>query len=247
MKVTRFPRFFLGLGVGVLFSVTAAYAINVENTPETGYLLCVNSKTKAVTFPGVLKCPSGSKPLELGAQGAEGPMGVTGPTGATGQSADVKAMGNLVFGNFGPLDAALPSGSVSRRVILATLSDKNFDQKSGRYFLFVQISGSWVSYATAMSAGEISCKTQSLANYNAVPNNSYEPGVYDPGADRAHDDGNNNFKMLVTGTFTPGVDTTQVISCTAYKSVFGLSGTIWAMWFPASTNFLTPINQTLGN
>jgi hypothetical protein len=188
--------------------------------------------------------------LELGAQGPEGPMGVTGATGSPAPaslSADVKAMGNLVLGNFGPLDAAIPTGSVNRRVVLATLSDKNFDQKSGRYFLFVQIGGSWVSYATATSDGEISCKIQTLANYNAVPNNSYEPGIYFAGADRAHDDGNNNFKMLVTGTFTPGVDPTLVISCTAYKSVFGLSGTIWAMWFPTSTNFLTPINQTLGN
>jgi hypothetical protein len=185
MKFTRFPRFFLGLGVGVLFSVTAAYAINVDNTPETGYLLCVNSKTKAVTYPGVLKCPSGSKALELGAQGAEGPMGVTGATGATGATADVKAMGTLTLGAIEPRDVALPSSSVSRRLILAAFTDKTFDQKTGTYFLSVDLSGGWATPSDAFNFGEIYCYFQDLSIYNSTPNNTGARGVTYQGSARA--------------------------------------------------------------
>ena len=51
------------------------------NTPNTGYLLCVNSVSKSVTYPGTQKCPKGSTPLVLGAQG---PQGIPGPQGLQG-------------------------------------------------------------------------------------------------------------------------------------------------------------------
>ena len=61
----------VGFMAGTLLSGTAAYSLTVNNTPEGGYLLCYNTKTSAVTFPGKLRCPSGTKALEVaGVSGA---------------------------------------------------------------------------------------------------------------------------------------------------------------------------------
>lgn len=38
-----------------------------NNSPEGGYLLCANKKSKVVTFPGKLICPPGTNALDLGA------------------------------------------------------------------------------------------------------------------------------------------------------------------------------------
>jgi hypothetical protein len=58
-------KLLLGLVVGALLSSGAAYSLSVNNTSEGGYLLCYNVKTTAVTFPGKLSCPTGTKPLEV--------------------------------------------------------------------------------------------------------------------------------------------------------------------------------------
>jgi hypothetical protein len=98
-------RFSIGFIVGSIIFGSSAFAattILATNTPSGGYLLCFNSKTKAVTFPGTLSCPSGTKGLDLGAgwgeDGAEGPEGpqgnqgiqgipgIQGPKGATGDT-----------------------------------------------------------------------------------------------------------------------------------------------------------------
>jgi hypothetical protein len=61
----------VGFMAGTILSGTAAYSLTVNNTPEGGYLLCYNTKTSAVTFPGKLKCPRGTKALEVaGVNGA---------------------------------------------------------------------------------------------------------------------------------------------------------------------------------
>ena len=85
MKLPRF-RFIVGFVLGSLVFGTAAYSVNVDNTPERGYLLCYNAKTKAVTFPGKLSCPSGTKSLELGAQGPAGLDGKNGTNGVNGKN-----------------------------------------------------------------------------------------------------------------------------------------------------------------
>jgi len=86
-------KFFTGVIVGaVLFSGSAiAYNDYVsDNTPENGYLLCANTKTKVVTFPNKLSCPPGTKALDMGAAtGVEGPagedgIGYQGPAGPAG-------------------------------------------------------------------------------------------------------------------------------------------------------------------
>ena len=85
MKLPRF-RFIVGFVLGSLVFGTAAYSVNVDNTPERGYLLCYNAKTKALTFPGKLSCPSGTKSLELGAQGPAGLDGKNGTNGVNGKN-----------------------------------------------------------------------------------------------------------------------------------------------------------------
>jgi S1-C subfamily serine protease len=100
MKLPR-VRFIAGFVLGSLVFGTAAYSVNVDNTPEGGYLLCYNTKTKAVTFPGKLSCPSGTKGLELGAAGFDGIDGIDGIDGRDGidgfnQTASVKKLIKLV-------------------------------------------------------------------------------------------------------------------------------------------------------
>ena len=85
MKLPRFG-FIVGFVLGSLVFGTAAYSVNVDNTPERGYLLCYNAKTKALTFPGKLSCPSGTKSLELGAQGPAGLDGKNGTNGVNGKN-----------------------------------------------------------------------------------------------------------------------------------------------------------------
>lgn len=84
-------KFLAGVIIGAALFSGSAIAINnyiSDNTPENGYLLCANLKTKVVTFPNKLSCPVGTKALDMGAvtgvDGAEGPEGPEGPTGPQG-------------------------------------------------------------------------------------------------------------------------------------------------------------------
>jgi hypothetical protein len=101
-------RFTIGFIVGSIVFGSSAFAattILATNTPDGGYLLCFNSKTKTVTYPGKLSCPTGTKALDLGAgwgkdgvdgvdgiqgpeglQGIQGIPGIQGPKGATGDT-----------------------------------------------------------------------------------------------------------------------------------------------------------------
>ena len=84
-------RFTIGFIVGSIIFGSSAFAattILATNSPSGGYLLCFNSKTKAVTYPGTLSCPSGTKALDLGAgwgeDGIDGVNGLQGPVGPQG-------------------------------------------------------------------------------------------------------------------------------------------------------------------
>jgi len=81
-------KFLAGVIVGAVVFSSSAIAYNqyvADNTPENGYLLCANLKTKVVTFPNKLSCPSGSKALDMGAAtGVDGPQGLQGPKGDAG-------------------------------------------------------------------------------------------------------------------------------------------------------------------
>jgi len=107
--------FIIGFLLGALLFGSSAYAVSnyvSNNTSAGGYLLCANKKTKAVTFPNKLSCPSGTIALDLGAvkgqtgavgaPGQQGPSGPQGPAGLLDQvtldalkAADAKAAADL--------------------------------------------------------------------------------------------------------------------------------------------------------
>ena len=96
MKLNRFiPGF---LTASLIFGGTA-FAVSVNNTPSGGYLLCGNPKTKDVTFPGTLKCPSGTIPIEVPGSGqysGDGEPNTATPTKTTANSKDYPDC-NLTF------------------------------------------------------------------------------------------------------------------------------------------------------
>ena len=63
----------------------AANGAGTMNNPDSGYLLCVNSKTKVVTHPMTSKCSKGTNTLILGAKGQDGAPGLTGAAGLNGR------------------------------------------------------------------------------------------------------------------------------------------------------------------
>lgn len=63
--ISGYGKFFVGLLAGAMLAGGVAYSATVNNTPEGGYLLCANNKTRVVTFPSKLSCPSGTKPIEV--------------------------------------------------------------------------------------------------------------------------------------------------------------------------------------
>jgi S1-C subfamily serine protease len=81
-------KFLSGIIVGAVFFGGTAYASSLvfaDNTPEGGYVLCANNKTKAVTFPNKLSCPPGSKLLDFGASIRAGADGFDGRDGRDGR------------------------------------------------------------------------------------------------------------------------------------------------------------------
>ena len=107
-------RFIAGFIFASLFFGVSAIAVNVNNTPEGGYLLCYNKTTKAVTFPGKLKCPKGTSPLEIGAEGQPGQDGIDGSDGFNGVTGATGATGPQ--GPQGPMGPVGPAGSSSGSV-----------------------------------------------------------------------------------------------------------------------------------
>ena len=73
------------LVLALIVGGVGAQATGLLNTASGGYLVCVNSKTNVVTYPGTSSCPKGSKKLILGAQGPAGTNGLTGAAGLPGR------------------------------------------------------------------------------------------------------------------------------------------------------------------
>jgi hypothetical protein len=99
-KVISRGRFIIGLIIGIVLTGSVAYSANIFNTPETGYLLCVNQKTKIITYPATQKCPSGTSKLILGARGAQGTQGIQGEKGEKGDLGPQGIQG--ITGEMGP-------------------------------------------------------------------------------------------------------------------------------------------------
>lgn len=80
----------------LLVGVAANGAGTLKNS-NSGYLLCVNAKTKVVTHPVTSKCPKGTAGLVLGAKGQDGAAGLTGAAGMNGRDGkDGKTLWNGV-------------------------------------------------------------------------------------------------------------------------------------------------------
>jgi len=56
------------LVLSIMLVSTTAIALDANNSPETGYVLCVNKKTKVVTYPASLKCATSETKLVIAGQ-----------------------------------------------------------------------------------------------------------------------------------------------------------------------------------
>lgn len=163
VKVISRLKYILTISVILIFSGSVAYSFSVNNTPEGGYLLCVNPKTKVVTFPNKLSCPTGLKTLELGARDTANLGGLGGSEGPNRSSAAETLWGYRIQ----PKDVVAPTGSVTKfselkKVILASISNTNL-QGGGNYIIRASISGSWGN--SAKSSAYIKCYFQSARDY----------------------------------------------------------------------------------
>ncbi len=73
------------LALSIMLVSTTAIALDASNTPETGYILCVNKKTKVVTYPASLKCASTETKLLIGGQKQSS-------SGTSGSAASVESL-----------------------------------------------------------------------------------------------------------------------------------------------------------
>jgi hypothetical protein len=56
------------LVLSIMLVTSTAIALDASNTSDSGYILCVNKKTKAVTYPATLKCASSESKLLIASQ-----------------------------------------------------------------------------------------------------------------------------------------------------------------------------------
>jgi hypothetical protein len=84
LKLANQKKFLLLLISTLVLASGTAIGATLFNTPEGGYLLCVNKSTKVVTYPESQKCPTGFKRLVLGARGLKGELGPQGEVGLQG-------------------------------------------------------------------------------------------------------------------------------------------------------------------
>lgn len=143
----RSRAFFAVLGAIFAFTATGAVAANygAENTPETGYVLCVSKSTKQVTFPGKLTCPKGTTALEMGAQGAEGPQGWIGPTGPQGPAGPAAPASPLYAASIPSTDIVadgyISSGSQMVKKVLFAIAANPTTSAMNEFDAY--ISGTW--------------------------------------------------------------------------------------------------------
>ena len=117
---TNFSLFLLLLTL--IASGVGAHATEVANNRSSGYLLCVNSTTKVVTFPGKSVCPKGSKKLVLGAQGVAGTNGLPGAAGLPGKDGTNGKDGKTLWnGKVDPVSALGSPGDMFINTVTNTL------------------------------------------------------------------------------------------------------------------------------
>ena len=113
---------FFFLILTVIASGVGAHATEVPNNKSRGYLLCVNTSTKVVTFPGKSVCPKGSKKLVLGAQGVAGTNGLPGAPGLPGKDGTNGKDGKTLWnGKVDPVSALGSPGDMFINTVTNTL------------------------------------------------------------------------------------------------------------------------------
>ena len=234
-------KFLAGVVVGAVVFSGSAIAVNnyvSDNTPENGYLLCANIKTKAVTFPNKLSCPSGTKALDLGAvtgvEGPEGPMGpqgFTGPQGPQGPagSSSANAITKLYSVKVPPRDIVFDGNATSllngKRIVLASIDGTTLP--NGIYTLRADLSGIWSSTANSKNP-LVSCYFQDKSDYDgAKAGTSWGARRY--GEDRSEYGTWTGIKLTVDGDTIFGPSSNPIyLVCVTTGSISGLDGSIWA-------------------
>ena len=218
-------KFIAGVIAGAVLFSGSAIALNnyvSDNTPENGYLLCANNKTKAVTFPNKFSCPSGSTALDLGAmtftegpQGPMGPQGYTGPQGPAGPAG--LSTGGKVYWGTSPsridivADGSINSSSAMVRKIMYTL--RSSDVTPGYYKLFAHVSGLWGE--GARTGSKVQCYFQTPANYTS-------DGGYKWGEASTERDSWNGVELNIFGDWSSTADSSMYLVCRTSGTLKGL-------------------------
>jgi hypothetical protein len=237
-------KFLAGVIVGAIVFSGSAIALNnyvSDNTPENGYLLCANLKTKAVTFPNKLSCPSGTKALDMGAvtgvegpEGQQGPQGFTGPQGPAGPrgldgTSNSRIQYKLLDEKDIVVDESISTLSKGKKVILGTFSAKDFGV--GAYQLEAYLEGNW-SDSALNKQPIVKCYFQRKKDYDAAGATSLGSSIY--GADETQYNTWNSVILTVNGDdwWSSLTDDPTYLVCVATGSIKGLDGLVKA--FPYS-------------
>jgi len=224
------------MSVPFLFVGGTAFGLSATNTPNGGYLVCVSKSSKVLTYPGALKCPSGSSQLVLGAQGApgqngvDGAPGVQGPAGVANESTDYVyrlASKDIVF------DGTANTLAEGKRTVMATIRAVNLPDK-GYYELYAHLAGIWSSSAPANAL--LYCYFQSESDYlaNITSTSSIGPTRY--GAASTEHQRWSGINIDVRGDASDYSLSQSPIDliCATTGSVSGLSGVLDAFRFDGS-------------
>lgn len=237
-------KFLSGLLIGAFLFGSSAVAVNnfvSDNTPENGFLLCANTKTKVVTFPNRLSCPSGTRPLDMGAvtgvegpegppgldgfQGLQGPMGPQGPAGASSANNLLKLYSVKVPPRDIVFDGNATTLSSGRRTVLAVINGSSMP--NGIYTLRADLSGIWSSTASAKNP-IVSCFFQEKADYDAAKaGTSLGSTRYGSAKSEFGTWTGINLNVNGDGIFGPS-SALMYLVCVTTGSISGLDGMIWA-------------------
>ena len=235
IQISGMSKFISGVVVGAVVFSGSAIALNnyvSDNTPENGYLLCANIKTKAVTFPNKLSCPSGTKALDMGAvtgvegpaglqgpEGPQGPQGYTGPQGPQGPAGSSASINvGKVYWGVSPssidivADGSINSSSSMVRKIMYTL--KASDVLSGYYQLSGVISGLWGDSASQGSL--LKCYFQGEEDYKTDGSTRW-------GQVAAERKSWNNVNLVVSGDWSTSSDSLMHLVCKTSGTLKGLN------------------------
>jgi hypothetical protein len=236
-KVISRGRFMIGLIIGIVLTGSVAYSANIFNTPETGYLLCVNQKTKIITYPATQKCPSGTSKLILGARGAQGIQGEKGEKGDLGPQGIQGPQGSTTITQAQPIVQKVydANGNLMGNLLGTSAGDVTVQVGNSRFSYFssgfIVLNGQ-VLYTDANCAGP---RYAELYRGEVSSWTIDAPFVSVPGSDPSRNSAGlfvgtstGNELPVPTSAFRLSFDNAGALSCTALstQSLSGLSGII---------------------